>query len=212
LIHRTIHLAVALAAIGAAALAAQQDDSTALSTPSSSIACGACLNSVGIGLHALPVAITADTGRPHAIEYSDAYATRLKIHLIGSYAELPLFVGEYFIGEKVLADERNMTGRRNSSLRGLHSAVAGGLGALFAVNTVTGVWNLADSWHDPAGRTRRWLHSILMLVADGGFVLTAQAGGAAKRTDAGAANHRNLAIGSMSIAAVSTIMMWLWKD
>jgi hypothetical protein len=211
LIQRAIQLAVALTAIGVTALAAQQDDSAALSIRFSN-KCGACLDNVGIGLHPLPVAITADTGRPRAIEYSDAYAVRLKIHLIGSYAELPLFVGEYIVGEKVLSDERGMTGRRRSSLTGLHSAVAGGLGALFAVNTVTGVWNLADSWHDPAGRTRRWLHSILMLVADGGFVLTAQAAGAAKRTDAGAAKHRNLAIGSMSIAAASTIMMWLWKD
>lgn len=212
MIARPFRVAVALALLGPTALAAQQGDSLAPPSPAASNECGACLNSVGIGLHTPPMPLTADTGRPRAIEYSDAYAVRLKIHLIGSYAELPLFVGEYIIGERVLSDERGMTGRRRSSLTGLHSAVAGGLGALFAVNTVTGVWNLADSWHDPAGRTRRWLHSILMLVADGGFVLTAQAAGAARRTDAGATRHRNLAIGSMSIAAASTIMMWLWKD
>ena len=32
--------------------------------------------------------------RPTAFEYSDAYNTRRKIHMIASYATIPLFVGE----------------------------------------------------------------------------------------------------------------------
>lgn len=87
-----------------------------------------------------------------------------------------------------------------------------GLGALFAINTVTGVWNLIESRHEPAGRFRRWLHSLSMLAADAGFMLTANAAGEARRTDDGANRHRNLAIGSMGLAAASTIIMWLWKD
>ena len=46
---------------------------------------------------------TADTGaRPKAIEYSDAYYTRLTIHRYASYAELPLFAAEYALGQRIL--------------------------------------------------------------------------------------------------------------
>jgi hypothetical protein len=93
---------------------------------------------------------------------------------------------------------------------------------LFAVNTVTGVWNLVEARHDPSGRTRRNLHALGMLLADAGFAWTASlAGGAHERDDFGGittarvdagTRHRNVAIASMSIATVSTLMMWLWKD
>ena len=181
---------------------AQQNDS---------VACGACIAGPAVGLRVLSTVAAPDTGRAKAIELSNGYAVRLKVHLIGSYLELPLFVGEYFLGEKLLSDERNNISTRGSSVKGAHSAVALGLGALFASNTITGVWNLIEARHSPGG-FRRWLHSLLMLAADGGFLLTANAAGEARQTDAGADRHRNLAIGSMSIAAASTIMMWLWKD
>jgi len=169
-----------------------------------------------LGLRATPANALADTGRPKAIEYSDAYAVRLKIHMIASYFELPLFAAEYFLGQKLLNDTTTFVpGQRNasnSSTRSWHSTVAGGLGVLFSVNTITGVWNLIESRNDPAGGVRKWIHSIAMLLADAGFALTANAGGDARRTLTGANNHRNLAIGSMSLAAASTLMMWLWKD
>jgi len=41
------------------------------------------------------------------------------------------------------------------------------------LNSVTGVWNLWESRHQPAGRTRRTLHGLLMLAADAGFGATA---------------------------------------
>jgi hypothetical protein len=148
--------------------------------------------------------------RPRAIEYSDAYNVRLTIHRYASYAELPLFVTEYFVGNKVLKDERASNNR--SSLKGLHGALATGLEALFAVNTVTGLWNLYESRHDPAGRTRRIIHSIAMLAADAGFLYTASIAEDAKRTDAGANKHRNAAVASMSVATAATLMMWLWKN
>ena len=44
--------------------------------------------------------------------------------------------------------------------------------ALFAVNTVTGVWNLSEGRKDPNHRTKRMVHGILMAVADAGFVAT----------------------------------------
>ena len=191
---------------------AQQTDATAPDTAKVPVACGACVAGLGIGLHMPTLVVRADTGRPRAIEYGDGYAIRLKIHQIGSYLELPLFVSEYFLGEKLLSDARNNINTRGSSVRGAHSAVALGLGAVFTANTITGVWNLVESRHEPAGRTRRWAHTLAMLLADAGFLLTAQAAGDARETNGGADRHRTLAIGSMGIAAASTIMMWLWKD
>jgi hypothetical protein len=155
----------------------------------------------------------ADTGggRPKAIEYSNAYGTRLAIHRYASYAELPLFATEYVLGQKILNGQR--TGDLASSgTRSAHKIVAGGLGVLFAVNTVTGVWNMIEARHDPAGRTRRNLHALSMLLADAGFLYTASLAGAARRTEDGANRHRNAALASISVATASTLMMWLWRD
>jgi hypothetical protein len=214
--HRvTIALVLGLG-MAATAAPAQQVDPAMNMQARETAACGACLGGPAVGLRATPASVLADTGRPKAIEYSDAYAVRLKIHLIGSYLELPLFAAEYFLGQKLLNDTTSFVpGQRsasNSSTRTWHSTVAGGLGVLFTTNTITGIWNLIESRNDPAGGVRKWLHSIAMLLADAGFVMTANAGGDARRTLAGADHHRNLAIGSMSLAAASTIMMWLWKD
>lgn len=153
----------------------------------------------------------ADTGRPRAVEYSDAYGTRLAIHRVASYAELPLFVAEYAIGQSLLNKERT-TGRPPSGLKSAHSIVAGSLGVLFAVNTVTGVWNLVEARHDPNGRTRRTVHAVGMLLADAGFLYTASLAEGARETDAGANRHRNAAIASISVASLSTLMMYFWKD
>ena len=125
--------------------------------------------------------------------------------------ELPLFAAEYYLGNKLLNEERDGTLPPHSSLLSVHSTVAGGLGVLFAVNTVTGVWNLIEARHTQQGKARRWIHSLSMLVADGGFFLTESAAGDAKKSDAGATRHRNLAIASISVATASTVMMWLWK-
>jgi hypothetical protein len=158
-------------------------------------------------------AAPADTGesRPRAVEYSDAYGTRLAIHRYASYAELPLFAVEYALGQRILNGER--TGDfASSGTRSAHSAVAGALGVLFAVNTVTGAWNMIEARHDPAGRTRRTIHAIGMLVADAGFLYTASLAGDAKESVDGANRHRNAAIASISVATASTLMMWLWRD
>jgi hypothetical protein len=97
--------------------------------------------------------------------------------------------------------------------------VAGGIGVLFTVNTVTGVWNLWDSRQDPAGRTRRIVHSALMLASDGGFLATAAlAPGRNRRFDSFSDYqnrqrvHRNVAIGSIAVSAIGGGMMWFWKE
>ena len=140
---------------------------------------------------------TADQ-RPQAFTYSDSYNTRRKIHMIASYATLPLFVGQYLAGEK-LAD-----GEGGSTAKSVHGALAGGIAALFAVNTVTGVWNLWEARQDPNGKTRRLIHGLLMLGADAGFTA---AGMMAPDDNEDSDAHRNVAVASMGVAAASYIYM-----
>ena len=160
------------------------------------------------------VRASADTGegRPHAIEYSDAYYTRLTIHRYGSYAMLPLFAVEYALGQRILNGQQ--TGDfASSGTISAHKVVAGTIGVLFAVNTVTGVWNLIEARKNPEGRTRRNLHALGMLLADAGFLYTASlAGDAHEGEGEGATSHRNAAIASIGVATASAVMMWLWKD
>jgi hypothetical protein len=159
------------------------------------------------------LSISADTvtrKRPRSIEYSDAYYLNLKIHRIASYAELPLFAVEYVLGERLLKEER--TGTPSDGLKSAHSTVALGLGALFTVNTVTGVWTLWESRNDPAGRTRRMVHSVAMLGADAGFAWAGAAGGSAKESVSNANHHRAIAISSMALATAGTVMMWVIPD
>jgi hypothetical protein len=144
--------------------------------------------------------------RRRAVEYSDWYARRLTIHRIGSYTMLPLFGAEYVLGNQLIH------GNTGSGMKPAHVAVATGIGALFTVNTVTGVWNLWDSRNDPAGRTRRTVHAIAMLAADAGYVWTGAIGDGAKQSNANARRHRNVALGSIGVATLGTAMMWLWKE
>jgi hypothetical protein len=103
---------------------------------------------------------------PVAFEYSDAYRARLRVHRDASYAMLPLFAAEAVVGEKLFKSP-NAPG-----LRTAHGWLNVGILGLFGVDTITGVWNLKEGWHDPHGRARRLIHSLLMLTADVGFVAT----------------------------------------
>jgi hypothetical protein len=153
--------------------------------------------------------VAQDTGRARAIEYSDAYATRLTIHRIGSYAVLPLFAAQYYLGDRLING-----GDVPGWVKPAHGVAAGAIGALFAVNTVTGIWNLYDSRKDPSGRARRYLHTALMLSADAGFAYTGlvTAGEASEGDDDDSNTHRNAALVSIGLATAGTLMMWLWKD
>jgi hypothetical protein len=145
--------------------------------------------------------------RVRAIEYSDAYNTRLTIHRLGSYTMLPLFAGEWYLGDRLL-NGVNTPGW----VKPAHVGVAGALGVLFTVNTVTGAWNLWDSRQDPAGRTRRYLHTGLMLAADAGFAWAGAIGGDAKHSVDAGRRHRNVALGSIAVGTAGTALMWFWKD
>ena len=153
------------------------------------------------------VADTTPRRRPHAIEYSDWYARRLTIHKIGAFVSLPLYPAEYILGDRLL-NGRNV----ESWVKPAHGVVAGAIAGVFGINTITGLWNLYDSRHDEAGRTRRIVHSVLMLSSDAGFAATGIAAGQANETLSGAHLHRNLAIGSMAVGLTGTVLMWLWKD
>lgn len=145
-------------------------------------------------------AAVQDSQRPTAFEYSDAYNTRRKIHMIASYATIPLFAAQYWAGEQLFDDSED------SSAKSLHGALTIGIASLFAVNTVTGVWNLWEARKDPNGRTRRLIHGLMMLGADVGFVATG-ALAPDDDDDGRRSTHRTVAITSMGVAAASYVYM-----
>lgn len=139
-----------------------------------------------------------------AVEYSDAYHTRARIHRIASFATLPLFATEAVLGQSLY----------NSSTPGkktAHLVVAGAIGGLFGVNSVTGVWNLIEARHDPQGRNRRLIHGILMLAADAGFLATAALGPSTEhrsgRVEGSPATHRAVAFTSIGAATAGYLVM-----
>ena len=147
--------------------------------------------------------------RRRAVEHSEWYYRRLTIHKVASYATLPLFATEYYLGDKLYRDEGT------GSTKSAHSAVASGIGVLFGVNTVTGVWNLWDSRHETEGRARRITHSLLMLASDAGFVATAAMAPEGENEFEGSSDdrsrHRAVAISSIGVATAGYVMMLFWK-
>ncbi|HMU60969.1 MAG TPA: hypothetical protein PKA66_04235 [Gemmatimonadales bacterium] len=151
---------------------------------------------------------TTKRKRATAVEYSDGYYTRLKIHKILSWTMLPLFALQYASGTQVM----EYGNAAPSWAKDIHGPTATALAGVFAVNTVTGAWNLWDGRKDPAGRTRRYIHSALMFIADAGFVYTGVLSSQAETSYDARQQHRNVAIASMSVATASWLMMLLWKD
>ena len=154
-----------------------------------------------------PFVLSDTQPRPKAVSHSDAYYTRLTIHRWGSYTMLPLFAAEVALGQNLINDSRPP-----SWIKPTHVGVALGIGALFTANTVTGVWNLWESRKDAPGRTRRFVHSALMIASDAGFVATGLLGDDAGHSVNSRDRHRNVALTSMAVAAVGGAMMWFWKD
>ncbi|HVX38891.1 MAG TPA: hypothetical protein VHB25_04885 [Gemmatimonadaceae bacterium] len=154
-------------------------------------------------------AFSADTNprrrRPHAVELSDAYYTRLEIHRYAAWAEFPVFGAEWWLGQKLIASGNGP----GAWVRPTHAVVAGALGGLFAVNTVTGVWNLWDSRQSTDDRALVWTHSALMLAADAGFAITGALAHGAHTSISRQNQHRNAALVSMSLATAGTLLMWV---
>jgi hypothetical protein len=149
----------------------------------------------------------APDARPKAIEYSDAYETRAKIHKYASYATLPLFATEVALGQSIYNDPN----ARNSASKTAHIVVGTGITGLFAVNTVTGVWNMWESRNDPTHHTLKLIHGILMIGADAGFVATFASGPGGRidnpNLDSQKQTHRTIALTSIGLATGSYLMM-----
>lgn len=155
--------------------------------------------------------------RRRAVEVSEGYARRLTVHRIGAYAMLPLFAAQYALGEKMLGQKedafRGVGAGVSDGVRNAHRVVAGGVGAVFAVNTVTGVWNLYETREQAEGRARRTTHALLMLAADAGFVATGILGvRAADRAPSDARTHRSVGLVSMGVSTLSAAVMLLTRD
>src|SRR5262245_27885628 len=145
---------------------------------------------------------------PVAIQLSDAYQTRAKIHKYASYATLPLFAGELALGQSLFNSSS-----RGGGNKGLHSAVGAGIIGLFGFNTVTGAWNLfGEGWQERDGRTLRLVHGLLMMAADGGFVATcasAPHSGTSSTFDHDKRIHRQIAVASISVGTGGYLLMLL---
>ena len=142
--------------------------------------------------------------RARAVEYSGFYRARLSVHRALSYAMLPLFAGSYVTGDQIL---RHRTDPPKWA-KDLHKPFAIATESVFAVNTITGLWNLYDSRHNDAGKVKRTLHSLLFIAAGAGFTYagTTLAGDAKNRTDP-TRFHRTVALASMGVSVVSWGMM-----
>jgi len=146
------------------------------------------------------------TPRPTAIEYSEGYETRAKIHKYASYATLPLIGTEAVLGQSLYNDPNSHT----SAKRNAHIAVGTAITSLFAVNTVTGVWNLVEAWNDPHHKTLRLVHGITMLGADVGFLAAYGTGPGGRNLvtfDSQKSTHRAVVFTTMGIATASYLMM-----
>jgi hypothetical protein len=154
-----------------------------------------------------------DTTQPRrrtgAIEYSNGYYTRLKIHRVLSFAMLPLFAGSFITGDQIIRKGDDAPGWARS----LHKPLAAGTAVVFGANTITGVWNLWDSRKDPAGRAKRYIHSILFIAAGAGFVYAASKAEDESAAGGGSQNHahRNIALASMGISVSSWALMLFFK-
>ena len=168
--------------------------------------------------HPLGISAIDDTvkkhSRPKAIEVSDSYALRLKIHRYGSYTMLPLFATQYVLGTKLLKEREDIvSGARtepvNNTLRRAHLFTALGVGTLFLSNTTTGLWNLYDNRKNPEHRRIRAAHALTMLLADAGFAVTGRMGVNGKNgTVQDTRRHHWVAVSSMGIATAGASMMW----
>jgi hypothetical protein len=161
-----------------------------------------------------PDTVVASVARPdtvhrraRAVEVDDFYELRLRVHRYASYATIPLFVAQTVAGNQLMQADKSGAAKPGWA-SGVHGAGAAGLGVLFTVNTVTGVWNLWDSRHNDVGRTKRIIHSVLLLAADGGFALAGASGGDdTEGSQASRNRHRDIAYASMGTALVGYSVM-----
>jgi hypothetical protein len=142
-----------------------------------------------------------------AVDYSEAYKVRARIHKYASFATLPVFAAMFYVGQDLYSHPGD------DSKKGLHSGLAATTGVLFGVNTITGAWNLWEGRKDPSHKGRRMLHGLLMMAADAGFAATGmlapdtEDGGGSANLSNDRSRHRDFALTSMGVATVSYLIM-----
>lgn len=150
------------------------------------------------------VAVDSPHTRPKIVEVSDWYNRRFTIHRWLSYTIIPLFAIQYDAGLRLYKHPIDAP----DWVLPTHRATAAAIGAVFLVNTVTGVWNLWDSRDVPDHRTLRLVHGISMLVADAGFTYAGAVLSRQARDDLGKRKlHKEIAISSISLSLVSGVAM-----
>lgn len=163
---------------------------------------------------ALPVSLriesdTTPRRRRKSIEVSEWYDRRLRIHRYGAYAMIPLFAFQAAAGNELYHKGSGADGWARNG----HRVGATALATVFGVNTVTGLWNLWDSRAAEQGRTRRTIHTLLMLASDAGFAYAGiKLSEDAEQSAEARRKHRNLAYTSMGVAITGAGMMVLWRD
>ena len=152
---------------------------------------------------------TTPRRRRKSVEVSEWYERRLRIHRYGAYATIPLFVFQAAAGNELY---QKGSGADSWAKNG-HPIGAAGLATVFGINTVTGLWNLWDSRVVPQGRTRRTIHTLLMLASDAGFAYAGiKLSEDAEESADARRKHRNMAYASMGVAVTGAGMMLLWRD
>jgi hypothetical protein len=152
---------------------------------------------------------TAPRRRRKSIQVGDWYNRRLRIHRYLAYTTIPLYAFQAIAGNQLFQES---SGAPEWAKTG-HRVGATALAAVFTVNTVTGLWNLWDSRAVPQGRTRRTIHTILMLASDAGFTYAGlKLSEEAENSLDKRRQHRTVAYASMGVAIVGSGMMLIWKD
>ncbi len=162
------------------------------------------------------VVVPDSVRRQKAITLSDGYYTRLDIHRYAGYATLPLFAISYFSGQQEL--EKGSAAPLWADK--VHRPSAYLLAGVFTVNTVTGVLNLAEAGKVKQGKTRRWVHAVLMLASDAAMIYGVAKAPSLSTIDAriaagkrgGWTPHKSFTVASMSLATVGYLMMFVWKE
>lgn len=162
----------------------------------------------------LPVSLQVDADttprrRRKSVEIGEWYERRLRIHRYGAYATIPLFIFQAAAGNELYNKGDGAAGWAKTG----HRVGATGLATVFGVNTVTGLWNLWDSRSVEQGRTRRTIHTLLMLASDAGFAYAGiKLSEDAEQSADARRKHRNTAYASMGVAITGAGMMVLWRD
>lgn len=159
-----------------------------------------------------PAAAADDPQRAKAVSHSDGYYTRVKIHRIGAITLVPLFVAQFLAGMELYNNPADPA----QWAKDAHAPLATSIAVVYGVNSVLGIWNAIEDWESP-GRARRTVHGALMLLAGAGFVAVGATAPENEYGEGGGENegnrdlHRGLAIGSMTTALASGLMMLIWK-